>query len=141
MIGEWMLHKFFHLDKAALYDTTPRNFQNDKRRDALIEGKRIEVKTTFAHSLGIRVETREKRNPADFYALFTISRTFKDAPFHCDEKIECIFHGFVSKKVLLSAENLQMWPHSDKKYYCLSNKCFKSWEDVQDCSTERPPKT
>jgi len=135
MIGEWLLYKLFNLDTAPLFDTTPRNFQSDTQRDARIHGKRIEVKTTYSHRFGIRVEMREAKNPADFYAFVTAVRKDRDALLQDSEEIDCIFHGFVSAAELLQPKNLVRWSDG-RMYYCLPNEQFQ--ENVLGSSAPTP---
>ena len=127
MIGEWVLYKKFGLPLEPLYDTTPRCFKGDTRRDATLEGKVIEVKTTYAHGFPIRVETREAKKPADYYALVTAVRKDRDAPFVETEHVDCIFHGFVPAARLLQPKNLCTWGSTGVKYYCLRNSAFRPW--------------
>lgn len=124
LVGEWLLYKLFQIDTAPLYDTTPRNWQKDNARDARLEGKKIEVKTTYSHNFGIRVEAREAKKPADYYALVTSVREQRDAPYTPKETIDCVFHGFVRAEDLLRPENLRKWGDG-KQYYCLGNEYFE----------------
>lgn len=129
MVGEWSLYKLFKLDTAPLYDTSTRSHRTDKTKDANIKGKIIEIKTTVSHQNGIRVPLREVKKPADFYALVTAKRVDKDAFYTPDEKIDCIFHGFVPAATLLVKANIRTW-HDGKQYYCLRNTAFRPWNVV-----------
>jgi hypothetical protein len=129
MVGEWSLYKMFQLDTAPLYDTSVRSHKTDKSKDATIKGKIIEIKTTGSHHNGIRVPLRDAKKPADFYALVTAKRANKDVFYTPDEKIDCIFHGFVSAAQLLQPRNIRTW-HDGRQYYCLTNTAFQPWEVV-----------